>query len=194
MEKNIRFRDIEAIKDLKIIGGSSAMVIQQQELQKWSLLLNQASSELSLGPAGVPINREYIWERLLEDGLLIKDTENFLPSVKERESADVKNKMGQIQDAKSENANPITARVLPEDDTEVHIKLHQAEIQQRQKEMMQVESQGGQVPPDQVDELQILMSHLDAHVQQSGGINPLMQANGSTPANTGLPTGQSQPR
>lgn len=193
-EKEINFKDIEAIKDLKIIGGSSALVVQQAELQKWSLLLNQASGELSLGPNGVPINREYIWERLLEDGLMIKDTENFLPSVKERESDDVNNKLSQIQDVKSENANPISARVLPSDDPEVHIKLHQAEIQQRQKELMMAEQQGIEVPPDRVDELQILMSHLDAHVAQSGGLNPSMQPNANPQPNPGLPGGQSQPR
>jgi hypothetical protein len=173
-EKPIKFKDIEAVKDVIVIAGSSALVMQQAEIQKWTLLLNQAYLE-EKEPNPVPINKEAIWERLLEDGLLVKDVENFLPSVKEREGNSAKNKTAQIADAKEENANPLTARVLPTDVPEVHIPLHQAEIKAREAEVDTMEQQGA-MDDRKVEELQMLIQHLDSHMAASGGVVPPFSA------------------
>ena len=145
-EKPIKFKDIEAIKDVMVISGSSTLVAQQAEIQKWTLLLNQAYLE-EKEPNPVPINKESIWERLLETGLLIKDVEKFLPAAKEREEASAKNKTKDMAHAKEENANPMIARVLPTDTPDVHVPLHQAEAKAREAEVDSIQQQGGQ-PPD----------------------------------------------
>lgn len=166
-EKPIKFKDIEAIKDVIVIAGSSALVAQQAEIQKWTLLLNQAYAE-EKEPNPVPINKEAIWERLLEDGLLIKDVENFLPSVKEREEQSSQNKMSDMDHAKEENTNPLIARVMPTDTPQVHVPLHQAEIKAREAEV----SATGQQDERKVEELQMLIQHLNDHVAQAGGAVP----------------------
>ena len=176
IEKKIKFRDIEGIKDVIVVSGSTSLISQQTELHKWSLLLNQASQELQLGPMGVPINREEIWRRLLEDGLLRKDVEAFLPSLKEREEEEVKAKEAQIADAKRENANPSIARVMPEDDHTVHKPLHDAEIEFRQRQIDEMERLGQEIDPRLVEELQMLVQHNNDHVQAAGGVVPPFSA------------------
>jgi len=180
LEKGIKFKDIEAVKDVIVISGSTALVNQQAELQKWSAFLNAAYQE-SGRPDAVPINREPAWERLIEQGMLEKDVETFLPNLKEREQQGAQSKTAQIEDAKSENANPITARVLPTDISEVHIPLHQAEIQVREQEV-QMMQQSEQTDDRKIEELQILISHLNDHAQQSGGLVP--------PYSAGMQVGQ----
>lgn len=170
-EQPIKFKDIEAITDVKIVSGSSAMVMQQSEIQKWSLLLNQANQEAQMGPMGVPINREEIWIRLLENGILEKNVELFLPSVKEREESQVGDKMKDKQHALEENANPMAARVFPSDTTEVHVPLHQAEIKARNAELQATQD------PMKAEELQMLVQHLNDHAQMAGGMVPPYSAN-----------------
>jgi hypothetical protein len=186
MEKNIKFKDIEAIKDVIVVAGSTMLASQQAELQKWTLLLNQVYME-EKSPNPTPINKEAIWERLLEDGVLIRDTENFLPSLKEREEGSVQNQMADMAHAKEENANPLIARVLPTDTPKIHIPLHQAEIKVREQELSAM--QGQQQPQDQmgqeqmgqdmqglderkVQELQMLVQHLNDHTAIVGGPVP----------------------
>ena len=111
---------------------------KQSEIQKWSLVLNQAYNEAKM-PNPVPIDREAIWERLLENGLQIKDVETFLPSVKEREQQSAQGKAAQIAHAKKENAYPLTARVMPTDSPDVHVPLHKAEILAREAEVTAME-------------------------------------------------------
>jgi hypothetical protein len=122
----------------------------------------------------VPINKEPIWENLLVNGIQIKDPETYIPSLKEREENEVTTDMAQMQDAKSENANPTTARVLPSDNPKVHIPLHKAEIEARQREIQQTEQQGvdGQEYNDFVMATQMLTQHLNDHINATGGQNP----------------------
>jgi len=175
-EGSIKFKDIEVVKDVIIIGGSSAMVMQQSELRLWATVLDKANEEVQLGEMGVPINREEIWKNIFERGLLEKDVENYLPSLKEREEGEVNSDQAQMTDAKAENANPSTARVLPTDNPEVHIPLHKAEIEARQRELMQAEQQGTEVDPVKVDEMQMLVTHLNDHTRQAGGAVPQFSA------------------
>jgi hypothetical protein len=98
--------------------------------------------------------------------MLISDIETFLPNAREREEEDVKGLQAQLKDAKKENANPMVARVLPTDNPEVHIKLHQAEIKAREMEVQQTRD------PRKIEELQMLVQHLNDHSAQAGGQVP----------------------
>lgn len=170
-EKEISFDDIEAIKDIISVPGSTALASQSMELARWTNLLTQArEEEATLKP--VPIDKEPIWERLLEHGYRVQDPETFLPSLKEREQAEVGGKEAQIQDAKEENAQPINARVLPTDADDVHIPIHNAEIERRSRELEMADQQGMEVPPEVQEELQMLVQHRDDHVAKAGGVNP----------------------
>lgn len=190
LAKKLKFKDIEAIKDIVVVSGSSALVIQRAELQKWSALLSAVYlEEQSVDP--VKINKLPIWERLFEQGLLIKDPETYIPSLKEIEEAEVGGDEMQLQDAKDENDSPLTARVLPTDNPEIHIPVHQAEIQRRKKELDMAQANGIEVPPEVIEELQLLVKHLDDHtmtmqgpvpehsqaMQVGQGVNPAMQPN-----------------
>lgn len=170
-EKEINYEEIDAIKDIISIPGSTALASQSMELAKWTNLLLQArEEELTANP--VPVNKEPIWERMLEHGYRIQDPETILPSLKEREEAEVGGKEAQIKDAKEENAQPINARVLPTDFDEVHIQLHNAEIERRSRELEVAEQQGIEVPPEVIEELQMLVQHRDDHVTKAQGVNP----------------------
>lgn len=180
-EKEISFEDIEAIKDIISVPGATSLASQSMEMARYTQLLTQArEEEATLQP--VPINKEPIWERLLEHGYRIQDPETFLPSLKEREEAEVGGKEAQIQDAKSENEQPITARVMPEDADDVHIPLHNAEIERRNRELEMAEQQGMEIPPEVIEELQMLTQHRDDHVTKAGGVNP-----GATPGEVPVP-------
>jgi hypothetical protein len=170
-EKEISFEDIEAIKDIIAVPGATALASQSMEMNKWTNLLIQARQEEAT-PNPVPVNKEPIWERLLEMGYRIQDPETFIPSLKEREESEVGGKEAQIADAKSENEQPVTARVLPEDDDEVHITLHNAEIERRNRELEIAQQKGIEVPPEIIEELQMLTQHRDDHVTKAGGVNP----------------------
>ena len=170
-EKEISFKDIEAIKDIIAVPGATALASQSMEMTKWTNLLIQArEEEQTLQP--VPIDKEPIWERLLEHGYRIQDPETFLPSLKEREEMEVGGKEAQIKDAKEENAQPQNARVLPNDVDEVHIAIHNAEIERRNRELEMAQQQGIEVPPEVIEELQMLTQHRDDHVTKAGGVNP----------------------
>lgn len=168
LENQIRFKDIEAVKDLVIVSGSSAYMMQQEQRNKWMSLLQASAQEMAL-PKGVPIDREYIWKRLLEEGYFIKDADNYIPSLKEREEATVQQKLRNLEDAKQENLDPATARVLPDDIHSVHIALHKAALQ----------GQGTPGPDGEMiqytpEQLVMLTSHLNAHVMAMGGTVPQM--------------------
>lgn len=165
LENEIKFKDIEAVKDLAIVTGSSAYQMQQELRNKWGSLLNLSAQEAALPPGvGIPITREYIWERMVEEGYGIKDTENLIPSIKDREEATVKQKLANLEDAKQENLDPATARVLPNDIHSVHIALHKAALQGQGSP----DGKGNTIPytPEQ---MVLLTSHLNAHVAAIGG-------------------------
>jgi hypothetical protein len=167
LEKQIKSNNIEAVKDIVIVSGSAAMVDQVAEYQKWQAFLNAAYMETKMQNP-VPINREAIWERFIEQGMLISDTETYLPSVKEREESNVANKNAQLDDVLQENQRPFTARVLPTDNPKIHIPLHQDEIEARTRELQQMQQQD----PQLVQELQALTQHLNDHAAQAGGSVP----------------------
>lgn len=169
LEKKIKFNDIEAIKDVVVVGGSGSLALQQFAFQKWVAILDRAYiEEKSANP--VKINKEPMWEKLLSDGAMIKDVETYIPSLRDIEEEDVKGKVAQVKDAKEENAQPMTAKVLPSDDPNIHIQLHKAEIERRTREIEMAKGKGIEVPPEIIQELQLLMVHLDDHVKQTGGM------------------------
>ena len=168
VEKSIKNDDITAIKNVTVITNSSTLVAQQSELQKWSLMIDKAQIEAQQTNP-VKINRLPMWERLLEEGALVQDIETFLPNATEEEENEVQGDMLQLADAKEENANPLTARVLPTDNPEIHIRLHQAEIKVREQEVQQTQDERA------MQELQLLTEHLNAHTQQQGGQVPPSQ-------------------
>jgi hypothetical protein len=160
--EKLDFETVEAIKDVSIVSGSSAMVMQQAEIQKWSLLLNQAAQELSFGPMGVPVNREKMWENLLEKGFLRKDVEAFLPSVKEREEKEVGALNDQLDLAVEENDNIFAARVTPDQDHPTHLRLHR-------RALTAEATKDRQLYPS---ELIRLNQHIDEHTAAMGGQVP----------------------
>lgn len=164
LENQIKFKDIEAVKDLAIVSGSSAYMMQQEQRNKWMSLLQLSAQEAALPVGGVPVDREIVWQRLLEEGYMIKDSENFIPSLKEREEATVQKKLANIEDAKQENLDPATARVLPDDIHSVHISLHKAALQGQG-----MPGPDGNVIPYTPEQMVLLTSHLNAHVASVGG-------------------------
>jgi len=162
LQKAIKSKDIEAIKDISVISGSTALVEQSAELQKWTMLLNQVYlEEKSVSPT--QINKEPIWERLFKDGLLVPDVETYLPNAQEVESKTVGGKMSQMDDAEQESDNPAIARVLPTDQHDLHIKIHQAVLKSGMK------STGEPLSPE---EIQMLTQHVNDHVRAMGGQVP----------------------
>lgn len=175
-ESKIKFKEIEAIKDISVVPGSSSLLIQQSELAKWSQFLNQVYMEAKQ-PNPVNVNKEEAWRRMIEFGMGVKEVEAFIPSLREQQQEKVNSKMSQINDAKSENIDPSTARVLPTDEPDVHIPLHKAAVQNQGST-----DNGGnfiQLSPEQV---QLLMSHLNQHIQAQGGmVQPEMMAQPQEP-------------
>lgn len=169
LEKKIKFNDIQAIKDVVVVGGSGSLALQQYAFQKWTSILDRVYME-EKSPNPVVINKEPIWEKIFSDGAMVKDVETYIPSLRDIEEGDVKGKMAQLKDAKEENAQPMTAKVLPTDDPNVHIPIHKAEIERRTREVEMAKEKGIEVPPEIMQELQLLMVHLDDHVKQAGGM------------------------
>ena len=162
MEKSLKSKDIEAVKDISIISGSTALVEQSSELQKWTAVLNQVYlEERSVQPT--QINKEPIWERIFTDGLLQPDLETYLPNAQEVEAKQVGGKMSQLDDAEQESDNPAIARVLPTDDHALHIKIHQAVLNSGMK------STGQPLSPE---EQAMLTQHVNDHVRAAGGQVP----------------------
>lgn len=161
-EKKIKFKEIDAIKDISVVRGSTALLVAGEEFNKWAAILNQAHiEEQTLKP--VPINKEPIWENLLENGAMIEDLENYLPNVKEREEGMAKTMASQLKDAKDESDNPVVARVLPTDNHKVHLEIHQAVAKSG------IKSTNKQLSPE---EMQMLVQHINDHTAASGGQVP----------------------
>lgn len=161
-EKKIKFKDIEAIKDISIVRGSTALMVMQEEFAKWKTILDQVYlEEKSLSP--VPIDKEPIWENLLEKGAMIEDFERYLPNAKEREENDVQNSVAQLADAEEESDNPSIARVLPTDNHQVHLEIHQAVAK------VGIKSTGQPLAPE---EMQMLVQHINDHTMAMGGQVP----------------------
>lgn len=192
MEKEIKLKDVEAIKDVVVVSGSSAYIDRNEERLKWRQLLLDAGQELAMGPAGVPIDREPIWANYLEEGFGIKDPENYIPSLKEREEENVKKKQADLKQAKEENLDPASARVMPDDDPKVHLKIHQAAL--RNNGTVSEDGKRIQYTPEQQ---QMLAEHVNKHTEAAGGANPsfaqateqraanqITQPNGGTPQAT----------
>jgi hypothetical protein len=167
MEKEIKLENIEAIKDVVIVSGSSAYIDRNEERLKWRQLLLDATGELQLGPGGVPINRETIWQNYIEEGFGIKDAENYIPSLKEREEADENKKKSDLKQAKEENLDPASARVMPDDDPKVHIPIHQAALRNGG-----MTSEDGKFIIYSPEQKQMLTEHINRHTEAAGGANP----------------------
>ncbi len=167
MEKKIKLKAVEAIKDVVIVAGSSAYIMQDQERAKWMSLYQLAMNEASMGQLGIPISRDQILGRLLEQGYGIKDVENFIPSLKEQEEAGVGNKLANLKDAKEENLSVETARVLPTDIHEVHIPVHKAAINNGG-----MTSEDGEFIEYTPEQMQMLVEHLNTHTRVAGGDVP----------------------
>lgn len=176
LEKAISSKEIEAIKDVIISSGSSALVMQQAELQKWVALLNQVYLE-ERSPVPTKINKLQIWEKLFEMGLQIKDPETYLPSLKEIEEEETGDKVANMKKAIEENNQPIIARVHPDDIDSVHLPIHQAEIVKRKNQIDKAEQVGVEVPEEVIMELQMLVRHVDDHMLMVGGQVPNHSAN-----------------
>lgn len=167
MEKKLKLKVVEAIKDVVIVTGSSVYTDRNEKIGKWMNLYQLALSEAKMGPLGIPINRETIMGRLLEEGYGVKDPENYIPSLKEREEESVQKKSADLKQAKQENLDPANARVMPDDDPKVHISIHQAAA--RNGGMTTDDGKFIEYTPEQQ---QMLVEHINRHTEQAGGQNP----------------------
>ena len=165
--KKLKFADIDGIEDVQVVRGSTAMVEQEKQKEKYMALLELA---LTMQQAGIQMNTRHILNSLLEQGLDIDSPEHYLPSDKTAEAEQVGGKMNEMEKAKQENENPETAKVLPTDDHEIHIKIHQADLK----------------TPYPPDIKAMKLKHLNEHVELSGGM-PAQQQNEGTPQ---IPTEQ----
>jgi hypothetical protein len=166
MEKKMKLKVVEAIKDVVIVSGSSVYVDRSEELSRWMALYQLAVGEAKLGPAGIPMEREKIVEKIMERGYGIKDPENYIPSLQEREEAGVNKKLADREQALQENQDPINARVMPDDDPKVHLPLHQAALRN-----------GGDGQPYTPEQMQAMTEHINEHVRLSGGAVPQFSQN-----------------
>ena len=160
--KTLKFKDIDSIEEVKIIKGSTTAVVQQEEYVKW---LNFFQVGVQAMQVGVPVNLQEIMRSLIEEGLDVAAPEVYLPNLKELEKETVQDKTGQLDKAKQENRSPFTARVMPNDDHEVHLEIHRAALEA-----------GGMGPERYTPEqMQALTSHVNDHVRISGGAVPPVQ-------------------
>ena len=162
LEKAIRAKDIEAIKDITVVAGSTALIDQTAVLQKWVAVLNAVYNE-EKNPDPVQINKEPIWEKIFSDGLLQPDLETYLPNAQESETQQVQGKLPQLQQADQESDNPALARVMPNDVAAVHLPIHQAVAKSGYN------SQGKPLTPE---EMAMLHQHINDHVRAGGGVVP----------------------
>jgi len=161
MEKKMKLKVVEAIKDVVIVSGSSIYIDRTEELNRWMALYNLAVGEAKLGPAGIPMEREKIVEKILERGYGVKDPENYIPSLQEREEAGVLKKQQDLEQAKQENQDPINARVMPDDDPKIHIPIHQTALRN-----------GGDGQPYTPEQMQAMSAHINEHTRMAGGAVP----------------------
>lgn len=166
MEKKMKLKVVEAIKDVVIVSGSSSYVDRSAMIDKWTRLYQLAMNEANMQQMGIPIDREIILQRMLEEGYGIKDPENFIPSLKEREEANVQKKKADLKQAKEENLDPANARVMPNDDPAVHLPIHQAAAR---NQGMTLEGKFTQYTPEQ---MQMLVEHINEHTRLAGGAVP----------------------
>lgn len=160
IEKKIKGKHIDAIKDAVVIPGSAAYLEMNQELQKWAYLLSLARTEQK-----VQVDTQEIWKRLVERGMGEKEYETILPGLKEIEEAAVKGDVAQLKDAREETLNPSKAKVLPKDNHELHLKVHETGLQNKG-----YVDEKGVFKQLSATELQLLQAHIQAHVKKAGGV------------------------
>lgn len=179
-ETNLRFKDIEAVLDVSVVSGSSSWLQQGVETEKWQGIFAMGAQAMQMG---VPVDMEEVTRRIIEEGYQIKDSETILPNLKERLKSYIQKKMAQIDDAKKESNNPMTARVLPTDVHEVHVKIHSTVLQA-----------GGDEKPLSPEEMQMLMEHMNDHVRAMGGLVPTFAQAGEQLTSNAIqqPNGQQQ--
>ena len=162
LEKAIKSKDIEAIKDIIVISGSTALIDQTAVLQKWVAVLNAVYNEEN-SPDPTPINKEPIWEKIFSDGLLQPDVDTYLPNAQELETNQVQGQLPQIPQAQEESDNPALARVMPQHLASVHLPIHQAVAK------VGINSKGKRLTPE---EMAMLHQHINDHVRAAGGQVP----------------------
>jgi hypothetical protein len=162
MERKIKFKDIDAVKDVVVVAGSSAYTNRADKINKWMALYQLALSEAKMGQLAIPIDREYILSKLLDEGYGVKDPDNYIPSLKEREEETIKKKIADLNQAKQENLDPMTARVMPDDDAKVHITIHQTALRNRG-----MTDEKGQFLPYSPEQTQMLTEHINQHTTQT---------------------------
>lgn len=179
VEKTIKGEHIDAIKDAIVIPGSSSYLEMNKELQKWAYLLSLARTEKT-----VQVNSQEIWKRIVERGMGEKEYETILPGLKEIEEAGTKKDVAQLKDARKETLDPQIAKVLPKDNHEIHLTIHEAGL----KNKGYVDDKGV-FKPLSAQQLQLLQAHIQAHTKAAGGISSqeMLATGGQGGPQTGQP-------
>lgn len=162
LEKAIKSKDIEAIKDITVVAGSTALIDQTAVLQKWTAVLGAVYNE-EKSPNPTQINKEPIWEKIFSDGLLQPDIETYLPSAQELEANQAGGNMNQMGAAEQESDNPALARVMPTDNPAVHLPIHMAVAKK---------GLNSQHQPLSPEDMVALHQHINDHTRQAGGAVP----------------------
>ena len=170
--EKLSFKDINGIEDVSIVKGSTSAVQREAEREKYMLLTQQAMQAMQMG---VQVDIQQIFRAMIEHGFDLDTPELYLPSLKEIEKGDAQNKNKQLDLALEENENPMTARVQPEDDIDVHVPVHKAGIKAGG-------TKNKQYTPE---ELQALKEHLDVTIQATGLPTKPDEENQETPPTQG---------
>lgn len=161
-DDSINFNEIDSIQEVKVLHGSTASVMRNQELNKWNQFFNMGAQAMQMG---VQVDLQEIFRSMVEEGLDVSAPEKYLPSLKEQEKGAVDEQMAQLEAAKAENADPRMARVQESDNHKIHIQIHQAAVK----------AGGNGQKQYSPEELQMLTSHINQHVEMAGGAVPVAQ-------------------
>lgn len=153
--KKVKSESIQGRFDYRVRGFESIATEEGQKIAKYRAMLVDTANPL-VRPF---INVYEIVKGLFEDGYNVGSGSKILITPQERLQDEDQQKQAQAMDANSENLDPQTAAVRPDDDHAVHLDIHMAFMKS---------PAFGQLPQP----LQVMLArHIDAHrkVMASGG-------------------------
>lgn len=153
--KKVKSESIQGRFDFRIRGFESIATEESEKVAKYRAMLQDAANPL-VRPF---INIFEVVKGLFEDGYNVGSGSKVLITPQERMADEDQQKQAQAMDANSENQDPQTAVVRPDDDHAVHLDIHTAFLKS---------PAFGQLPQP----LQMMLArHIDAHrkVMAQGG-------------------------
>lgn len=176
--RRIRSESIQGRFDFRIRGFDSIATEESEQIAKHRAMLQDAANPL-VRPF---INIYEIVKGLYEDGYKVGSNSRILITPQERLEDEDQAMQAQAMDADSENRDPQTAAVRPDDNHKVHLDVHMAFLKSSEFKKLPA--------PLQV----MLARHIEAHrnAMTQGGQNGPM-AGGTAPTAPGGPAGLQPP-